>query len=111
MLPFPGRISPWGPIVPSTAGDRTRPQKAAGALRIGLIAPPLLPLPPIGYAGTERVVAALAIGLLAANEVWQFLPEGTVNGIFYLAGAAGLYFLRDAVERLKQKLPTEPTKP
>lgn len=34
-----------------------------GALRIGLIAPPLLPLPPRGYAGTERVVAGLAIGL------------------------------------------------
>jgi glycosyltransferase involved in cell wall biosynthesis len=32
-------------------------------LRIALIAPPLLPLPPRGYAGTERIVAALAIGL------------------------------------------------
>lgn len=39
------------------------PSTAAGALRIGLIAPPLLPLPPSGYAGTERIVAALAIGL------------------------------------------------
>jgi glycosyltransferase involved in cell wall biosynthesis len=34
-----------------------------GSLRIGLIAPPVLPLPPTGYAGTERVIAALAIGL------------------------------------------------
>jgi glycosyltransferase involved in cell wall biosynthesis len=33
------------------------------ALRIGIIAPPLLPLPPTGYAGTERIVAGLAIGL------------------------------------------------
>jgi glycosyltransferase involved in cell wall biosynthesis len=32
-------------------------------LRIGIIAPPLLPLPPTGYAGTERIIAALAIGL------------------------------------------------
>jgi glycosyltransferase involved in cell wall biosynthesis len=32
-------------------------------MRIALVAPPLLPLPPTGYAGTERVVAALAIAL------------------------------------------------
>jgi hypothetical protein len=61
--------------------------------------------------GYRTKLAALAIGLLAANEVWQFLPEGTVNGILYLAGGAGLFFLRDAIERLKQKLPAEPTKP
>jgi glycosyltransferase involved in cell wall biosynthesis len=32
-------------------------------LRIGIVAPPLVPIPPKGYAGTERIVAALAIGL------------------------------------------------
>ena len=31
--------------------------------RIALIAPPFLPVPPPAYAGTERVIAALAIGL------------------------------------------------
>ena len=36
---------------------------STGTLRIGLIAPPVLPLPPTGYAGTERIIAALAIGL------------------------------------------------
>ena len=36
---------------------------AARRLRIGLIAPPLVRIPPRGYAGTERIVAALAIGL------------------------------------------------
>ena len=35
----------------------------AGRLRIALVAPPFLPLPPPGYAGTERVVSALAIAL------------------------------------------------
>src|SRR4051794_19833231 len=29
-------------------------------LRIGLVAPPFLPVPPSGYAGTERIVAMLA---------------------------------------------------
>ncbi len=33
------------------------------ALRIGLVAPPLLPVPPPTYGGTERVVHALAEGL------------------------------------------------
>ncbi|HXG26021.1 MAG TPA: glycosyltransferase family 4 protein [Candidatus Binatia bacterium] len=32
-------------------------------LRIGIVAPPLVRIPPKGYAGTERVVAAIAIGL------------------------------------------------
>ena len=32
-------------------------------LRIGIIAPPVLPLPPVGYAGTERIIATLALGL------------------------------------------------
>ena len=32
-------------------------------MRIGLVAPPLLRIPPKGYAGTERIVAALAIAL------------------------------------------------
>ena len=34
-----------------------------GALRIGIIAPPVVPLPPTTYAGTERIVASLAEGL------------------------------------------------
>ena len=33
------------------------------ALRIGIIAPPVVPLPPTTYAGTERIVASLATGL------------------------------------------------
>ncbi len=30
-----------------------------GRLRIGIVAPPVLPIPPRGYAGTERVIACL----------------------------------------------------
>jgi len=36
---------------------------ATRPLRIALVAPPFLPVPPPAYAGTERVIAALAIGL------------------------------------------------
>jgi glycosyltransferase involved in cell wall biosynthesis len=32
-------------------------------LRVALLAPPFLPVPPPGYAGTERVIAALATAL------------------------------------------------
>jgi glycosyltransferase involved in cell wall biosynthesis len=37
-------------------------------LRIGLIAPPVLPLPPPAYAGTERIVTSLALGLHARGH-------------------------------------------
>jgi glycosyltransferase involved in cell wall biosynthesis len=47
--------------------DDTRP------LRIGLIAPPVVPLPPPTYAGTERIVSSLALGLHArGHEVTVF---------------------------------------
>jgi glycosyltransferase involved in cell wall biosynthesis len=32
-------------------------------LRIGIVAPPLVRVPPTGYAGTERIVATVALGL------------------------------------------------
>ena len=44
-------------------------------LRIGLLAPPFLPLPPRGYAGTERIVAALAMALQRrGNDVTVLAP-------------------------------------
>ena len=45
--------------IPSSPDARTHPD----ALRIGIIAPPVVPLPPTTYAGTERIVASLATGL------------------------------------------------
>lgn len=55
-------------------------------------------------------LAALALAVLAANEVVNLLPADAVVLVLYLAGASGLYGLRDAVERLKQKLDQVPTK-
>jgi glycosyltransferase involved in cell wall biosynthesis len=37
-------------------------------LRIALVAPPMLPIPPLRYAGTERVIAALADGLASRGH-------------------------------------------
>ncbi len=40
------------------------------ALRIGILAPPWVPVPPVGYGGTERVIDRLARGLgLAGHDV------------------------------------------
>jgi len=51
-------------------------------LRIALIAPPMLPVPPPTYAGTERVVAALAGELhKRGHEVTLFAPgDSKVDG-------------------------------
>ena len=38
-------------------------------MRIGLIAPPWITVPPVGYGGTEAVVDQLALGLRAAGHV------------------------------------------
>jgi glycosyltransferase involved in cell wall biosynthesis len=42
--------------------------EAHGRLRIGIVAPPLVRIPPTGYAGTERIVAAIALGLHARGH-------------------------------------------
>ena len=61
----------------STPGERRSPLRDTFGraddgeprpLRIGLIAPPFLPLPPPAYAGTERIVASLALGLHARGH-------------------------------------------
>jgi glycosyltransferase involved in cell wall biosynthesis len=42
-------------------------------LRIAIVAPPMLPIPPLRYAGTERVITTLADGLTArGHEVTLF---------------------------------------
>ena len=43
--------------------DFTNRARAAEPLRIALLSPPMVPVPPRKYAGTERIVAALAEGL------------------------------------------------
>ncbi len=50
-------------------------------LRIALVAPPLLPVPPQRYAGTERVVAALAAGLSGrGHDVTLFASGDSAPG-------------------------------
>lgn len=46
-----------------------------GPLRIALVAPPFIPIPPPGYAGTERVIALLATSLHdRGHDVTVFAP-------------------------------------
>jgi glycosyltransferase involved in cell wall biosynthesis len=55
----------------------TRSQRAQ-RLRIGVIAPPWLPVPPTGYGGIERVVAVLVDGLVASgHDVTLFAAPGS----------------------------------
>jgi glycosyltransferase involved in cell wall biosynthesis len=50
------------------------------SLRIALIAPPWFTVPPQGYGGVERVVSALAEGLVAkGHDVTLFAPAGSVT--------------------------------
>ena len=64
MRTFPARP----PRAPRTLGD-------ARPLRIGLVAPPVLPLPPPMYAGTERIVTSIALGLVErGHDVTVFAP-------------------------------------
>ena len=51
------------------------PQAPGDALRIGVVSPPMLPIPPARYAGTERIVAALVDGLhRRGHHVTLFAP-------------------------------------
>ena len=58
--------------------------EAVGAdpLRIALLAPPLEPVPPPGYGGTERIIAELAEGLLRRGHLVTTFCSGdsTVGG-------------------------------
>jgi glycosyltransferase involved in cell wall biosynthesis len=54
---------------------------STGRLRIALVAPPMLPVPPPTYAGTERVVAALGDELLRlGHDVTLFAPGDSEFG-------------------------------
>lgn len=55
--------------------------------------------------GYRTKIAAVVIGFLAANEVWHFVPDSYVQAILFLAGGSGLYFLREALDDLKNKVP------
>jgi glycosyltransferase involved in cell wall biosynthesis len=58
--------------IPLVTGS-SRAGRPVAPLRIGLVAPPLLPVPPPRYGGTERVIHAIAEGLHAlGHEVTVF---------------------------------------
>jgi len=57
------------------------PATDSRCLRIAIVAPPWLPIPPNGYGGTERVIALLADGLTAAgHDVTLFAATGSRTG-------------------------------
>ena len=69
------------------AVDQSRPNRSAlptvageERLRVAVIAPPFFPIPPAGYGGIERVVAAQAEGLVAAgHDVTLFAAAGSAT--------------------------------
>jgi glycosyltransferase involved in cell wall biosynthesis len=71
--------------VARSATSPVRPLRAIGVhevaprpLRIALVAPPFLPVPPPGYGGIERVVSLLAEGLVAlGHDVTLFAAKGS----------------------------------
>jgi glycosyltransferase involved in cell wall biosynthesis len=55
------------------------PSRLDDRLRIGVLSPPMLPIPPARYAGTERIVAALVDGLhRRGHQVTLFAPGDSV---------------------------------
>jgi len=64
---------------PAPMLSRPRPTRSS-RLRIGVVAPASLPVPPPGYGGTERVVAVLVEGLVErGHDVTLFAPAGSVT--------------------------------
>jgi glycosyltransferase involved in cell wall biosynthesis len=82
-------------------------------MRIGMVAPPVVRVPPVKYAGTERIVAALADGLVArghhvrlfasgdstaGSETVPVIPEAGWNG--HSTGDNGSYAMLAAMTAL-----------
>lgn len=66
-------VGSGGLSVQRIGGERTSTLERP--LRIGVLSPPMLPIPPARYAGTERVVAALVNGLAErGHRVTLFAP-------------------------------------
>jgi len=62
-------------------------------MKIALVAPPLLPVPPVRYGGVERIVGVLADGLLArGHDVTLFAPgDSTFPGRLVPTVPSGLW--------------------
>ena len=75
---------------------------SASALRVGIIAPPWLPVPPMRYGGTEAVIDTLSRGLKAAGQEVVLFTNGdstcAVERRFAFAESPGIDFGGSAVE-------------
>ena len=71
-------------------------------MRIGLIAPPWLSVPPTGYGGTENVIDLLARGFLAGGHDVLLCSTGDstcpVDRVSTLPAAAGTHNMNPATE-------------
>jgi glycosyltransferase involved in cell wall biosynthesis len=67
----------------ATPSRQIMPEVADGeSLRIAVVSPPMLPIPPVSYAGTERVVAALVDELhMRGHQVTLFAPADSVTEV------------------------------
>jgi glycosyltransferase involved in cell wall biosynthesis len=62
------------------ARQSTREAADAESLRVAVVSPPMLPIPPVTYAGTERVVAALVDELhQRGHQVTLFAPADSTT--------------------------------
>ncbi|MDA8313373.1 MAG: glycosyltransferase family 4 protein [Actinomycetota bacterium] len=67
-----------GEAVGAALDGGAQSDRADRALRVALVAPPFIPVPPPGYGGIERVVAVLADGLVArGHDVTVFAAPGS----------------------------------
>jgi len=77
-----GGLTPNTPAT-TTGADRLTPLPSPARerpLRIGVVAPAWLPIPPVGYGGTERVVSVLVEGLVErGHDVTVFAAHGSVT--------------------------------
>ena len=65
----PAAASPFGEPAHGVGTPRRRSARPAGAaLRVAMLAPPWIPVPPPGYGGIEEVVRLLCEGLVAAGH-------------------------------------------
>jgi len=95
------------------------PALIGGLLRVGIIAPPWLPVPPVAYCGTENVIDILARGLQLRRKVpfitscrpcrWRQSQrpsdETRILGIWPWTGARGLW--SDVVMVVATRAPAE----
>jgi glycosyltransferase involved in cell wall biosynthesis len=55
---------------------KAAPERIGAPLRIGMVAPPWFEVPPVGYGGTEAVVASLVDGLSAGGHEVTLIASG-----------------------------------